>query len=103
PPPISLNPNASNPLTQVPPGTVPTIGGTNPMPLFPIDYDVYVSFICNTPLNIFWGDGTASMDVLGENGAVVKHKYPDSGGVFDVIVTGNIEDIHEFTTNAIVV
>lgn len=101
PTPISLNPNTNNP--QVPPGTVPTIGGTNPMPLFPIDYDVYVSFICNTPLNIFWGDGTASMDVLGENGAVVKHKYPDSGGVFDVIVTGNIEDIHEFTTNAIVV
>ena len=50
---------------------------------------------------IYWGDGTYTNDIYGEN-INVKHNYADNG-IYYVIVAGVIEDITSFTTNAIVV
>lgn len=52
-------------------------------------------------LNIYWGDGTHTFNVGGDN-ATVTHTYA-LPGEYDIIVAGVIEDIKEFDTNAIVV
>ncbi len=52
-------------------------------------------------LNIYWGDGTHTYNVSGSN-KLVEHKYSDPGE-YDIIITGVIEDIESFSTNAIVV
>lgn len=51
-------------------------------------------------LNIYWGDGTHTFDVSGKT--TVEHTYVDPD-IYDIVITGVIEDIEEFSTNAIVV
>jgi hypothetical protein len=52
-------------------------------------------------LNIYWGDGTHNFDISG--GTVTKtHDYTDSNDHI-IIITGNIEDITDFSTNCIVI
>lgn len=51
-------------------------------------------------VNIYWGDGTTTQDVYGTQ--TITHDYSDNGEYY-VIVTGVIEDIAEFSTNAIIV
>jgi hypothetical protein len=51
-------------------------------------------------LNIYWGDGSHTFDVSGTK--TVEHTYVDPG-IYDIIITGVIEDIENFSTNAIVV
>lgn len=52
-------------------------------------------------VNIYWGDGDSDLDVCG-TGKVVKHTFKDNGNYF-IIITGCIDEISEFSTNAIVV
>lgn len=52
-------------------------------------------------VNIYWGDGTADFDI-GGNAVQITHNYAVNGDYFPVI-TGCIEEITAFTTNAIVV
>ncbi|KAA6350907.1 hypothetical protein EZS27_001754 [termite gut metagenome] len=52
-------------------------------------------------VNIFWGDGAVSYDVSGNN-TTISHDYATNGDYFPVI-TGCIDEITSFTTNAIVV
>lgn len=52
-------------------------------------------------LNIYWGDGSHTFNVGGNN-TTVEHTYT-SPGEFDIVVTGVIEDIEQFETNAITV
>ncbi len=52
-------------------------------------------------LNIAWGDGTHTYNVSG-TAQTVEHTYAEEGE-YDIIVSGVIEDIEEFSTNAIVV
>lgn len=52
-------------------------------------------------LNVYWGDGTHTYDVSGKD-AKVEHTYAVPGE-YDIVVTGVIEDIEEFSTNAIVI
>lgn len=52
-------------------------------------------------VNIYWGDGTTTQDVCGTN-VTVTHDYSENGEYFAVI-TGVIEEIEAFSTNAIVV
>ncbi|MCM1221528.1 MAG: LamG domain-containing protein [Lachnospiraceae bacterium] len=52
-------------------------------------------------LNIYWGDGTHTFNV-GGNDTTVEHTYA-LPGEYDIVVTGVIEDIEKFETNAIVV
>ena len=52
-------------------------------------------------LNIYWGDGTHTFNVAG-NDTTVEHTYA-LPGEYDIIVTGVIEDIEKFETNAITV
>lgn len=51
-------------------------------------------------VNIYWGDGTTSQDVYGTT--TITHDY-DENGEYYVILTGVIEDIKDFSTNAIIV
>lgn len=51
-------------------------------------------------LNIYWGDGTHTYDVSGVE-QEITHTY-EWPGEYDIIVTGVIEDIELFETNAIV-
>ncbi|MDR0419097.1 MAG: LamG domain-containing protein [Prevotellaceae bacterium] len=51
-------------------------------------------------LNIYWGDGSHTFDVSGTK--TVEHTYTDPG-IYDIIITGVIEDIENFSTNAIIV
>ena len=50
-------------------------------------------------LNIYWGDGTHTFNVSG-NETAVEHTYA-LAGEYDVIVAGVIEDIESFETNDI--
>lgn len=52
-------------------------------------------------LNIYWGDGTHTFNV-GGNTTTVEHTYA-LPGEYDIIVTGVIEEIEQFETNAITV
>lgn len=52
-------------------------------------------------LNIYWGDGTHTYNVAG-NDTVVEHTYT-LAGEYDIIIAGVIEDIEKFETNDIVI
>jgi len=52
-------------------------------------------------LNIYWGDGTVNWDVCGTN-VSIAHEYTANGEYFPVI-TGCIDEISSFTTNAVTV
>lgn len=52
-------------------------------------------------VNIYWGDGTVDYDISGTN-RVINHDYEVNGDYFPV-VTGCIDEISAFDTNAIVV
>lgn len=52
-------------------------------------------------LNVYWGDGSHTFNVHGTDVAL-KHTYTEAGE-YDIIVSGVIEDIEEFSTNAIVI
>lgn len=51
-------------------------------------------------LNIYWGDGSHTYNVSG-TGEVIEHTY-EQPGEYDIIVTGVIEEIGTFDTNAII-
>ncbi len=52
-------------------------------------------------VNIYWGDGNVDYDVSGED-LTITHEYMTNGDYFPII-TGCIEEIAKFETNAIVV
>lgn len=54
----------------------------------------------NKLLNIYWGDGTYTYNISGNN-KVVTHTYIQDGE-FDIVITGVIEDITYFDSNCIV-
>jgi hypothetical protein len=54
-------------------------------------------------VNIYWGDGTADFDVAGDSlSHTISHVYAENGDYFPVI-TGCIDEITDFETNAIIV
>ena len=52
-------------------------------------------------VNVYWGDGNVDYDIEGEE-ITITHDYADNGDYFPVI-TGCIDEITDFETNAIVV
>ena len=52
-------------------------------------------------LNVYWGDGTHTFGLSGQN-QTASHSYTEAGE-YDIIITGVIEDITDFTTDAIVI
>ena len=52
-------------------------------------------------VNIFWGDGSVDYDIEGKD-VEIMHNYLENGDYFPVI-TGCIDEITSFTTNAIIV
>lgn len=55
----------------------------------------------NKLLNIYWGDGSYTFNVSGNN-QTVTHTY-EIDGEYDIIIAGVIEDITDFTTDCIVI
>ena len=55
----------------------------------------------NKALTVFWGDGTKTENVYGENVTVKKDYLTE--GIYYAIVAGVIEDITNFSTNGIIV
>jgi hypothetical protein len=55
-------------------------------------------------VNIYWGDGAVDYDISGDHFTqdFIEHKYNETGNYFPVI-TGNINEIIAFETDAIVV
>lgn len=62
---------------------------------------ITITFSSNKMLNFHWGDGTKTLDVYGQS-KTITHEY-SGNGEYHVIVSGAIEDIASFTTNAIIV
>lgn len=60
-----------------------------------------ITLTSNKLVNIYWGDGARTVNVSGTD-QTVTHTYTDAGE-YDIIVTGVIEDITDFSTNAILV
>jgi hypothetical protein len=52
-------------------------------------------------LTVYWGDGTQTDDVYGQN-VTVSHTYTNEG-IFYAVISGVIEDITAFSTNGIIV
>ena len=65
---------------------------------------VTVGFKSDKMVTIYWGDGTADVDLYGDyTGAnAVKHTYALDGTYYP-IVAGIVDKIKDFTTNAIIV
>lgn len=49
-------------------------------------------------VNLYWGDGSHSFDVYGQD-LQLSHTY-EQAGIYEIILTGVIEDIKDLTTNA---
>lgn len=66
--------------------------------------EVTVGFKSDKMVTIYWGDGTADVDLYGDyTGAnAVKHTYALDGTYYP-IVAGIVDKIKDFTTNAIIV
>lgn len=60
-----------------------------------------IKITTNKVVAIYWGDGSKTEDVYGDN-IVVTHDYVDDG-IYYAIVAGVIEDIIDFETNGIIV
>lgn len=52
-------------------------------------------------VNIYWGDGKSDFDVSGDD-VTITHNYEANGDYF-IVITGDIDAISAFSTNAIVV
>ncbi len=59
---------------------------------------VTINIDCKTPFNIYWGDGTVTENVIGQQ--IVSHIYQENK-VYRIICAGVLEDINAFTHNAI--
>lgn len=54
-------------------------------------------------VNVYWGDGSADFDVAGDSlSHTISHVY-ESNGEFFPVITGCIDEITDFETNAIIV
>lgn len=62
---------------------------------------VNVGFSSYKQINIYWGDGTHTYGLSGNNQSV-QHQYTQPGE-YDIVITGVIEDVTDFTTDAIVI
>lgn len=62
---------------------------------------ISVTLTTSKLVNIYWGDGTTTQDVFG-TGVTITHDYQSNGEYF-AIITGIVEEITDFDTNAIVV
>jgi hypothetical protein len=60
-----------------------------------------ISITTEKLVNIYWGDGTVDYDVYGQN-VSITHSY-STDAVYYPVITGCIDEISEFTTNAIIV
>lgn len=60
-----------------------------------------ITLSSNKLLSIYWGDGTITGGVSGSE-VTQNHTYLEAGE-YDIVITGVIEDITSFTTNAIIV
>ena len=65
--------------------------------------DSITSFKLTTysPLTVFWGDGSVTTRVRGEQ-LTVEHTY-QKPGEYDIIIAGLVEEISDFETNDIIV
>lgn len=52
-------------------------------------------------VNIYWGDGMVDYDIAGKD-VSIQHEYTEDGDYFPVI-TGCIDEIESFNTNAIII
>lgn len=66
--------------------------------------EVTIGFKSDKMVTIYWGDGTADYDLYGDytGNKAIKHTY-QTDGTYYPIVAGVIEEVKDFTTNAIVV
>ncbi len=63
--------------------------------------ELSITFTSSKMLNIYWGDGSHTYNASG-TAQTIKHTF-EQPGEYDVIITGVIEDVTEFTTNGIIV
>lgn len=65
---------------------------------------VTIGFKSDKMVTIYWGDGTADYDIYGDftGEKALKHTYTQDGTYYP-IVAGVMEEIKDFTTNAIIV
>jgi hypothetical protein len=63
--------------------------------------DMSITLTCPYVLNIYWGDGEIAKNVFGTN-VTVTHEYAEPGTYYPII-TGVIEEITNFSQNAVVV
>lgn len=59
-----------------------------------------ISVTSSKLLNIYWGDGSHTFDVSGE--ITVEHTYTNAGS-YEIVITGVIEDIKNFSSNATII
>lgn len=66
---------------------------------------VKISCKATQPIHIFWDDRTSNMDILHPTSQLMSHTYAPSeyGKVKEIIISGAIEAIQNFSTNAIVI
>lgn len=62
---------------------------------------VTVGFTSAKMLNIYWGDGTHTFGLAGQSQSI-QHTY-SAAGTYDIIVSGVIEDITNFSSTATVI
>lgn len=64
---------------------------------------VTLSIASSKLLNIYWGDGNHAFDVSGgASSKQITHNYT-ADGTYYIVITGNIDEISEFTHNGVLV
>lgn len=62
-----------------------------------------IRFSCYAPVNIYWGDGAVTNDVLANDDIIVEHTYQPTEEPFEIMITGEPDLMTNFNSNCILV
>lgn len=62
-----------------------------------------IRFTCYDAVNIYWGDGTVSADVVADDDILVSHQFALTKPFYEIIITCEPDNIPYFNSNCIVV
>ena len=59
---------------------------------------VQINIDCETPFNFYWGDGTVTENIIGQQ--TISHTYVENK-IYQIICAGVLDDLNAFTHNGI--
>jgi hypothetical protein len=73
------------------------------LPTFANNYTAKIRFTCPEAVDIFWGDGTRTNDILAGDDLLITHEYTLNKPFFEILICGEVTNITNFSHNTIMV